>query len=59
VEVEGEGSVEKRRTKPPQRLETEEVRKVDELGEAVSGGVTERDDAGERLRFGVWRVRRG
>jgi hypothetical protein len=34
----GEGSAEKRRMRPPQRLETDEVRKVDEVGEGVPNG---------------------
>lgn len=49
--VDEEGSLEKRRTKPPQRLETEEVRKageVGEVGELGPGGVVERGDEGEK-----------
>jgi hypothetical protein len=58
--VDGEGSLEKRRIRPPQRLDTEEVRKVEELGEAVPGGVTvPGEEAGERSESGKWRERRG
>jgi hypothetical protein len=48
--------------KPPQRFDTDEVRKVDEPGEPVPGGVTERageEDAGEMSRSGERRERRG
>lgn len=56
VGVDGDGSLEKRRLRPPQRLETDEERKVDELGEgAPPGGVTvpsEGEDAGETSSSG-------
>lgn len=66
-EGDGEGSLEKRRMRPPQKLETELERKVDELGEPVLvapfGGVTApgEEEAGdeEESKSGDWRERRG
>lgn len=40
-------SDEKRRTNPPQRLETEEERKADELAEVPVGVTTPEERAGE------------
>ena len=54
VGVAVDGSLEKRRLRPPQRLETEDERKVDELGEeAPPGGVTAPgEEAGEMSSSG-------